>query len=479
METFTLSPKEVHRPGLLKVLCSGRLTNAQVAAALRITVRQVRRLKRRFEAGGPSALVHGNRGRPSPLRVPAAVREAVVQFMTTAYVGFNDTHLTEKLREHHALGVSRQTVDVASVSSIRVSGKAQRHQLGRDVRAANRDDDVLPPARHVRHERAAGVGRKLDLSQEHPRRLVEHLERGFVGRKRHDRNPRSVLSASRADRAALLGDAEESTRDEREAAAIPAEAGEVERRQNRVAPRAFAERRHPRVLASIEVNRDDAAKWWLEERQASRAEESLEASDVALGDGAAGRWSAQRQDVGLGYRGYVEPPGRRVGGGARPARSATDTWQGNGAALAGGSEQRAPVVPIENRQRLLAQLRREVDQLLLPHTLTVKRGRPGRERLSRGRLLAGNRGLGHHPVLDRPDWSTRQSIEHVDESLLGDLRHGLDAPAIDRDVNEVRGRGDVVIPHVVAEDLRVPDPTAGGGLQADQAVREEVVTVTV
>src|SRR5256712_4996157 len=110
METFTLSQKELHRPGLLKALCGGRLTNAQVAAALRITVRQVRRLKRRFEAGGPGALVHGNRDRPSPRRVPAVGRDAVVRLMTTVYVGFNDTHLTEKLREHHALGISRETV---------------------------------------------------------------------------------------------------------------------------------------------------------------------------------------------------------------------------------------------------------------------------------------------------------------------------------------------------------------------------------
>jgi transposase len=110
METFTLSRKELHRPGLLKALCGGRLTNAQVAAALGITVRQVRRLKRRFEAGGPAALAHGNRGRPSPRRVPAAVQRAVLRLMTTVYVGFNDTHLTEKLREHHALAVSRETV---------------------------------------------------------------------------------------------------------------------------------------------------------------------------------------------------------------------------------------------------------------------------------------------------------------------------------------------------------------------------------
>lgn len=110
METFTLSRKELHRPGLLKALCGGRLTTAQVAAALGITGRQVRRLRRRFERAGPAALVHGNRGRPSPRRLPVAVRDAVVHLMTTVYVGFNDTHLTEKLREAHALQVSRETV---------------------------------------------------------------------------------------------------------------------------------------------------------------------------------------------------------------------------------------------------------------------------------------------------------------------------------------------------------------------------------
>src|SRR2546426_5190127 len=93
METFTLSRKELHRPGLLKALCGGRLTNAQVAAALRITVRQVRRLKRRFEAGGPGALVHGNRDRPSPRRLPAAVRDAVVGAVDRKRTRLNSSHL--------------------------------------------------------------------------------------------------------------------------------------------------------------------------------------------------------------------------------------------------------------------------------------------------------------------------------------------------------------------------------------------------
>src|SRR2546430_10074219 len=109
MEAVTLSRIEWPRPGLLKALCGGRLTNAQVAAALRITVRQVRRLKRRFEAGGPGALVHGNRDRPSPRRLPAAVRGAGVRLVTTVYGGFNDTHPTQELPGPHPPGHLPQT----------------------------------------------------------------------------------------------------------------------------------------------------------------------------------------------------------------------------------------------------------------------------------------------------------------------------------------------------------------------------------
>src|SRR5438093_4903130 len=90
METFTLSRKELHRPGLLKAALGGRITNRQVATALRVTIRHVRRLKRRFEAGGATALGHRSRGQPSPRRLRAAVRAEVSRLMTTVYVGFND-----------------------------------------------------------------------------------------------------------------------------------------------------------------------------------------------------------------------------------------------------------------------------------------------------------------------------------------------------------------------------------------------------
>jgi transposase len=110
METFTMSRKELVRPGLIKAAIGGRITNRQAAAALGLGIRQVQRLKRRFEAGGAPALRHRSRGQPSPRRLPAALRAEIVTLMTTRYAGFNDVHLTEKLREGHGLPVCRESV---------------------------------------------------------------------------------------------------------------------------------------------------------------------------------------------------------------------------------------------------------------------------------------------------------------------------------------------------------------------------------
>src|SRR5438876_509984 len=110
METFTMSRKEVPRAGLVKPALAGKITNQEGARALRLTVRQFKRLKARVRRQGLRGLVHRRRGQPSSRRLPAALRAQVVTLMTTTYAGFNDVHLTEKLQQVHALPVSRATV---------------------------------------------------------------------------------------------------------------------------------------------------------------------------------------------------------------------------------------------------------------------------------------------------------------------------------------------------------------------------------
>jgi hypothetical protein len=73
-ETLTMSRKEVPRAGLLQAALAGRISNAQGARALDLSVRQFQRLKRRFATEGAPGLRHRLRGRPSPRRLTAAVR---------------------------------------------------------------------------------------------------------------------------------------------------------------------------------------------------------------------------------------------------------------------------------------------------------------------------------------------------------------------------------------------------------------------
>ncbi len=65
-----MSRKEVPRAGLLKAALAGKITNAQGALAMHLSVRQFQRVKRRFAAQGVRGLLHRLRGRPSPAVCP-------------------------------------------------------------------------------------------------------------------------------------------------------------------------------------------------------------------------------------------------------------------------------------------------------------------------------------------------------------------------------------------------------------------------
>ena len=78
-----MSRKEVPRAGLLKAALAGKISDAQGAQALQLSVRQFQRLKVRFETDGARGLLHRLRGRPSARRVPAVVRARAATLLQT------------------------------------------------------------------------------------------------------------------------------------------------------------------------------------------------------------------------------------------------------------------------------------------------------------------------------------------------------------------------------------------------------------
>ena len=135
--------RDARRLGMVKAVEQGRVTNREAAAGLGLSVRQLRRLRKRVREAGEPAIVHGNRGRPSARRLTAEVRERVVTLLTGS-VKLNDHHLADLLAEE------RVVVSPASVRRIRQQLKLppkrrrrpQQHRRRRS-RKARRGELVL------------------------------------------------------------------------------------------------------------------------------------------------------------------------------------------------------------------------------------------------------------------------------------------------------------------------------------------------
>ena len=108
--TSPVTQKDEKRKSVLRDLDAHRMTAVQVAQSLGITERQVWRLLAAFHQEGANAVIHGNRGRTPQQTVSTETRERILELAQTKYVGFNQTHFTEKLQTVEKIMVSRPTV---------------------------------------------------------------------------------------------------------------------------------------------------------------------------------------------------------------------------------------------------------------------------------------------------------------------------------------------------------------------------------
>ncbi len=77
---------------------------------LAVSERQCYRIKARVKEQGAKGVVHGNRGRPCQRKVKNKTVKRIVELARGKYHGFNDHHLTEKLKEQEKIELSREKV---------------------------------------------------------------------------------------------------------------------------------------------------------------------------------------------------------------------------------------------------------------------------------------------------------------------------------------------------------------------------------
>src|SRR5689334_9085938 len=106
----TLTMQEQKRIEIIQRVFRGELTVLRAAVILGISERQCYRIKRRVHQEGVRAVMHGNRGRCCRHKVKERIVGRVVELARGKYLGFNDHHLTEKLKEQEHIELSREKV---------------------------------------------------------------------------------------------------------------------------------------------------------------------------------------------------------------------------------------------------------------------------------------------------------------------------------------------------------------------------------
>jgi transposase len=96
-ELWTMSTKEMDRALVMAKLVERSLSQVAAAEMLRITVRQVRRLQRAYEAQGATALVSKRRGKPSNRKLDDSLRQRAIGLVRERYEDFGPTLAGEQL----------------------------------------------------------------------------------------------------------------------------------------------------------------------------------------------------------------------------------------------------------------------------------------------------------------------------------------------------------------------------------------------
>jgi len=138
----------IHREAVLLLGCSERTAWRLRAAVLR---------------DGARGLAHGNRGRASPRRYPAATVERIVSLASTTYRGYNDTHLAEMLAEEEGIAIGRSTLRRVLRSHSLPSPRRRRSPRYRSRRERMAQAGLLVQVDGSRHDWLEGRGSWLTL----------------------------------------------------------------------------------------------------------------------------------------------------------------------------------------------------------------------------------------------------------------------------------------------------------------------------
>lgn len=100
--------KDERKIEVIEGVMDRRITVEEGGRVLNRSVRTIFRMVSRLREMGIRGVIHGNRGRKSPRRIPDVVRQKIVTLARGKYADINDTHLQEILKREKHVCLSRE-----------------------------------------------------------------------------------------------------------------------------------------------------------------------------------------------------------------------------------------------------------------------------------------------------------------------------------------------------------------------------------
>lgn len=110
MTLITMSAKEIDKFQIIKKLISKHINGTEAASFLRLSVRQVKRLKAGVIKFGAQSLIHGNRGQKSHNKINENEKKKIIELLNKHYSDFGPTFANEKLFENHKINHDPKTI---------------------------------------------------------------------------------------------------------------------------------------------------------------------------------------------------------------------------------------------------------------------------------------------------------------------------------------------------------------------------------
>ena len=113
---ISMSIKETERITIMNNLIAKKIKQKHASKQLGISVRQVRRMIKRYKREGITGLVHKGRGRVGNRAFPSEKKAQVITRIKEQYSDFGPTLASEKLAERDGIVVSRETVRLLMIA---------------------------------------------------------------------------------------------------------------------------------------------------------------------------------------------------------------------------------------------------------------------------------------------------------------------------------------------------------------------------